>query len=380
MSAMRQQRAKLFESILRFLECCLVLSLVSDSIGGCAGIAIPVNRVKKATPKVQCPHYRSKLACGCSGFSRPNNDDTFSNGVIQSDMPGHIETDDDGTEYLVIDDMMFPRSPISKSSSQADQVIADPNNPNYKLDLKFWPGGIIFYNIDPAFSLDYSNEILNAMQKIEENVGKNHLEFKKAKTSSGAICRKGYLFVKRASKRQCRAQVGMSVKHTYVWLHPDACPFGTIQHEILHALGRYHEQCRPDRDKYVTLLPQNMAAYECANYYITMDGPDPSLKLTYDSASIMHYGSCHFSCNGAYTMIKKSDGSKIEPNRQSMTKLDVDKMRALYPKEFKVPYSESMCAEDGVVEKRGKKTFGQSCRILIIISICLTWMWSSAFV
>lgn len=35
---------------------------------------------------------------------------------------------------------------------------------------------------------------------------------------------------------------------------------GVVIHEIFHALGRWHEQARPDRNLYIRIYPENIRA------------------------------------------------------------------------------------------------------------------------
>lgn len=78
---------------------------------------------------------------------------------------------------------------------------------------------------------------------------------------------------------------------------------GTIQHELLHALGFYHTQSDPQRDQYVKIYTENIQpGFEHNFQKLRADG-GTDFGLGYDYASIMHYGPFAFSRNGSPTII-----------------------------------------------------------------------------
>ena len=84
-----------------------------------------------------------------------------------------------------------------------------------------------------------------------------------------------------------------------------------ILHEILHALGMWHEHSRPDRDDYIRIISSNIKenyryAFQKRNtFLIDYHGEG------YDYAFIMHYGLSAFSRSPELHTIKVTDAEYI---------------------------------------------------------------------
>lgn len=103
---------------------------------------------------------------------------------------------------------------------------------------------------------------------------------------------------------------------------------GTALHEICHALGLWHEQCRPDRDEHITIVRENVLA-GCMPQFAIQD-TDAAMTGAYDYGSIMHYGPAEFSDPAGATTIKTKGGATIG-QRKGLSAGDISALKSLYP-------------------------------------------------
>lgn len=81
-------------------------------------------------------------------------------------------------------------------------------------------------------------------------------------------------------------------------------------HEIMHALGIYHEHMRPDRDQYITINYNNIPRQVAFNFHAVSAG-EVTLHRKFDFKSIMLYDPLIFSANGRPTMTSKIAGQRM---------------------------------------------------------------------
>jgi len=105
---------------------------------------------------------------------------------------------------------------------------------------------------------------------------------------------------------------------------------GIVMHELMHAIGFWHEQSRPDRDQFITIDWGNIQDGMDHNFKISPEWEVQTLGAAYDYGSIMHYGKNAFAKNRMKnTITPKKNGANIG-QRTTYSKTDLAKINKLY--------------------------------------------------
>ncbi|XP_027627874.1 meprin A subunit alpha [Tupaia chinensis] len=105
-----------------------------------------------------------------------------------------------------------------------------------------------------------------------------------------------------------------------------------IEHEILHALGFYHEQSRTDRDDYVKIWwDEIIPGYE-HNFNTYDDDFITDLNTPYDYESLMHYAPFSFNKNDSVPTItaKIPEFNSIIGQRLDFSAIDLERLNRMY--------------------------------------------------
>lgn len=178
----------------------------------------------------------------------------------------------DGKSYIRIDDMIFKTSGSSLFYS-------------FEEGARRWPNGTLYYQFD---NISRGNQqLFNNACNLWGKKANVRCEENRSASNYVLVGEYGGNF---SSVGMTGGEQSLSI---YNW------DDDTIAHEVMHAFGFTHEQCRNDRDRYVTIEWDNIK--DSMEYNFSKDGGSSSTE--YDYYSVMHYDAWAFTSNGGQTII-----------------------------------------------------------------------------
>ncbi|KAK7111364.1 MAM and LDL-receptor class A domain-containing protein 1-like [Littorina saxatilis] len=131
----------------------------------------------------------------------------------------------------------------------------------------------------------------------------------------------------------CSSSVGRIGGQQHVILGDGCYANGIILHELMHALGFWHEHSRPDRDNYISIIWSNIATEHRTNFEKYDIATIDTLDTVYDYGSVMHYKNNTFARDRNRITINATQplAPGVEMGqRVKLSETDVIKLKRLY--------------------------------------------------
>ncbi|XP_062395704.1 meprin A subunit beta-like [Sardina pilchardus] len=155
-------------------------------------------------------------------------------------------------------------------------------------------------------------------------------------------------FINIQKKEGCYSYVGkVSPGGQTVSIGSGCAYIDTVEHELLHALGFYHEQSRYDRDDHVTIIWENIDKGFENNFNKQSEDSSSLLNTSYDYTSVMHYSADAFTNgNGSTIITKQPEFQDVIGKSVEMSSTDTLELNRLYSCNTSVSFFDHCDFED----------------------------------
>lgn len=172
--------------------------------------------------------------------------------------------------------------------------------------------------------------IYNANERAQIYAGMNEIMRKTCVSFVQRTNQANYIYI--FSGNGCYSYMGKIGGRQDVSLQRNGCLiFGTIMHELIHALGYGHMQQHSLRDNYITVYFQNILAGAERNFEKLPANLYNNFGTNYDLISVMHYGRTAFTKNGQNTIVPKDIRYlNMIGQRSYLSAGDIARVRAMY--------------------------------------------------
>ncbi|CAJ0942471.1 unnamed protein product, partial [Mesorhabditis belari] len=184
-----------------------------------------------------------------------------------------------------------------------------------------WPNGEIPYTLSSQYG-SYARSVI--AKAIKEYHDKTCVRFVPRDPNRHA----DYVYIH--PDDGCYSLVGRTGGRQPLSLDSGCIQVGTIVHELMHAVGFFHEQSRSDRDEYLDIVWSNVMKGADDQFEKYTNSVIDHLGEPYDFSSIMHYGPYAFSGNGKKTLQPKKGNAERMGQRVAFSEIDLRKINRLY--------------------------------------------------